>query len=289
MSAVTIAKGDYPTSAPGSLSANAVLLNSPKGEALIDISSFQGQINFWLLRWNATAAAWFPVGNAPLETQIRPDPANLIPGRNRFVFDIEGPGYYLLWSKVDNSGYIDAAYLEEIYSVPGPQSGSVPTGVRASKPDYTAPAAASATAVHAAVAATAANIFAAPFGSIEAWGRNLTVTFGAGWDGGNVTVTGTDQFGQVISETFTSNPGGSRTGSKTFRTVTGAVKTAIGASSDGASIGIGAKLGVPFAFTAGQCFTDDVGQAATLDTTNYNFAPSSAPNASRNYKFLGWL
>ena len=287
MSAVTIATGDYPTSAPGSLSANAVLLSSAKGEALIDIANLQGQVNFELLRWNAAATAWYPVKT--LETQIRPDPASLTPGRNRFVFDIEGPGYYLLWSKVDQSANIDAAYLEEIFSSVGPQSGSVPTGVRASKPDYTAPVAANATLVHAAVAATAANIFASPFGAIEAWGRNLTVTFGAGWDGGNVTVTGTDQFGQVISETFLSNAGGSRTGSKTFKTVTGAVKTAIGASSDGASIGIGAKLGVPFAFTSGQCFTDGVAQDATLDTTNYNFAPSSAPNASRNYKFLGWL
>lgn len=287
MSAVTVLSGDYPTAAPGSLSANAVLLSSLKGEALIDIAGVQGQLNFELLRWNSAASSWYPVRT--LESQLRPDPANLVPGKNRFTFDIEGPAYYLLWTKSSLAAYIDSAYLEEIYSVPGPQAGSVPTGVRASKPDYTAPVAASATAVHAAVAATAANIFAAPFGSIEAWGRNLTVTFGAGWDGGNVTVTGTDQFGQVISETFLSNAGGSRTGSKTFRTVTGAVKTAIGASSDGASIGIGAKLGVPFAFTAGQNFTDSVGEAATLDTTNYNFAPSSVPNASRNYKFLGWL
>jgi len=46
--------------------------------------------------------------------------------------------------------------------------------------------------------------------------RNIQVNFGNNWNGGNITVAGTDVFGNVVSETFTSNPGNLAVGTKIF-------------------------------------------------------------------------
>lgn len=154
---------------------------------------------------------------------------------------------------------------------------------------FTAPAAASATGVHASVAGTAANVFAAPFTN-PAIPRNITGVFAAGWDGGDLTVVGTDQFDQKIQEVITSPGagGGTVVGSKCFKTITSARKGAIGINAAGASIGTGTKLGVgaKFAGTFGVVWVDDVVEAVTVNVANSTFAPTTAPNAARNYKLL---
>lgn len=299
MGSVTVQFGTtYPTATPGALtSAVAPLLSSPKGEALITLSSLvNGMIDIWLLRWDGVSA-WFPVsaGAAPALPLGAPQPAPYEPtrraqpplaGQNRFVFDIETPGYYLLYCPNGRSGDVTAAQLNERF----PQSGAFSSGsqVRGATPRYLAPVAADNTGVHAAVAGTAANTFPGPFGSIESWGRNVRVVFAAAWDGGNVIVTGTDQFGRAVEETIVAAAGTTVAGSKIFRTVTAIRKTAVGVAADTASVGIGTAIGVPFSFTLGQEFLNGVAELATLNTTYYSFIPGTAANGARNYDFLGW-
>ena len=71
---------------------------------------------------------------------------------------------------------------------------------------YVDPAAKSVTAVHADYAGSAANVWTGTF-TDPVIPRNLTATFNAAWDGGTVTVTGTDQFDNAISEDFAPGAG----------------------------------------------------------------------------------
>jgi hypothetical protein len=154
---------------------------------------------------------------------------------------------------------------------------------------YAAPVAANTTGISAGVAATASNTFPGPFGSIESWGRNLQVVFPGGWDGGNVVVTGTDQFGQPATETFVAAAGSTVVGVHVFRTVTSVSKTAIGMSSSLATVGIGPALGVPFSFTRGLEMVDEVSEAySSINTTYFWFVPGTACNGTHNYDFIGW-
>ena len=68
----------------------------------------------------------------------------------------------------------------------------------------------------------------------------LSVTFSTGWDGGDVTVTGTDINGAPLSEVFADVDGATVQGVQVFATVTAAIKeTPAGVTGDGASIGVG--------------------------------------------------
>lgn len=71
--------------------------------------------------------------------------------------------------------------------------------------------------------------------------RNLVVDFGGGADQ-NVTVSGTDQYDQPVSELFEVDAG-VVTGSKVFKTVIGAAYAALG-SGGNATIGTGNRLGI---------------------------------------------
>ena len=296
---VTTQFGTFPTATPGSLGTSiAPLLASSKGEALITLaSSVSGFLNLWLLRWDGVSA-WFPVspitppviqlfpqqGPAPVEPMRRPDPA--LAGKNRFTFKIESPGYYLMFAPTARAADITEVQLNELY----PLSGSFSSGsqVRGAVPRYVNPVAANNTGVHAAVAANAVNTFPGPIGSIESWGRTLQVVFAASWDGGNVIVSSTDQFGHAFEETFVSAPGTTVQGEKVHRVVTGIRKTAVGATANTASVGIGPGIGVPFSFTRGQEFVDGVAELATLGATYYAFTPATAANGAHDYDFIGW-
>lgn len=113
-----------------------------------------------------------------------------------------------------------------------------------------APAAAGATAVHAAHNDNGANVFPGPTTDPGATApRNLTVTFSAGWAGGDVTVTGTNAFGAAVSETFASTPGSAVVGVEIFASITEISKTVVGAGAGTASVGIGDKIGITDAVT----------------------------------------
>ena len=85
---------------------------------------------------------------------------------------------------------------------------------------FAAPIAKAVDNVHAAFAGNdAANIFPGPITDPD-MPRSLYATFGAGYDGGDLTVDGTDIDDNVIQEVLATNPGGDTKGVKCFKTVT---------------------------------------------------------------------
>lgn len=147
-----------------------------------------------------------------------------------------------------------------------------------------------------------AGTFPGPFGNIPidlgpAPARNLTVTFGAAYDGGDVTITGLGPGNPnpPISETFIANAGATVAGVKLFAGVDGATRSGVGVAADPASIGFGSKLGVvknylPVALdpsTPGAVlFANDVPEAVILDATVSGFTPTTTPNGVVVFKFL---
>lgn len=154
----------------------------------------------------------------------------------------------------------------------------------------TTPAAKSTTNVHAAIRGdTSIAVVTTGLTSPDV-PRNLRVTFGAThYDGGNVTVVGTDQFDAAATETFTATPGSTIVGVKIFKTVTSTVHALLGTDSDAAntySVGTGDKLAVPLKLTdsVGLLFVDGVGEAVTWDATLMALTPTTAPNGTHVYK-----
>ncbi len=101
------------------------------------------------------------------------------------------------------------------------------------------------TAIHAGYAGNNATLaFPGPF-TQPTQPRTLTATFNASWDGGTVTVVGTDIKGRTISEVFTPGAGTTVVGKKQFATVVSAAKSLVGASATTASIGNDAIRSAP--------------------------------------------
>jgi hypothetical protein len=154
-----------------------------------------------------------------------------------------GPSLRFFVEDSATASFEDRAY---IFSQQGGANPLKPLPVVSSKytPDHAsapvADPAPSATAVHAAVREDAANEFPGAFTS-PSIPRNLTVTFAAGWQGGAVTVVGTDIYDQPQNEVFASAPGFTIAGLKTFKTVTAASKAAVAGAADTASIGTGPR------------------------------------------------
>lgn len=118
--------------------------------------------------------------------------------------------------------------------------------------------------------------------------RNLRVTFSAAWDGGDVTVYGTNQFDEAISEVFADVAGTTVVGLKIFKTVTAATKeTPAGVAGNGASIGTGDTIGldVRLADEVGMLWVGATAEAVTLDDTYMSFIPTTTP-AATTYKLL---
>jgi hypothetical protein len=152
-----------------------------------------------------------------------------------------------------------------------------------------APAAASATSVHASYNGDEAdNNFPGPITNPDV-PRVVSATFAGTWDGGDITVTGTDQFGAAISEVLTSNPGGATTGTKAFATVTAIAKELVGSNAVGASVGTGTVLGIPVKINSeatNVLYADGVNEAGTYDTSNHTVDPTTAPDGSTNFLVL---
>lgn len=140
-------------------------------------------------------------------------------------------------------------------------------------------AAKSATAVHASVLATAANLFPGPITN-PGVPRNLSAVSAAGYDGGILTIVGTNQFDVAQTETITPNPaGGTVYGVKTWKTVTSITKATIGVAAFGVSVGTGDKIGVPYNIVDGTAllFRGTVIEAVTIDVTNDSYTPATPP------------
>jgi len=151
-----------------------------------------------------------------------------------------------------------------------------------------APAASDLVSVHAALAATAANLFPGPTTNPPII-RNLVVDFSAGWDGGDVTVIGTDQFSDApVTEVFIAVPLTTVVGVKIFRTVFSITKGTIGTTGT-ASVGVGDKLGIQGKLVdtlSALSFVDNAAEPATLDATYNGYLPTTLPNGAASYALL---
>jgi len=119
--------------------------------------------------------------------------------------------------------------------------------------------------------------------------RNIAVAFAASWDGGNVVITGTNQFDEPVTETIVAVAASTVVGNVAFKTITSAVKTAVGANAAAATAGPGSKLGIArnLAAAVGILSVTGVPEAATFNTQFNTVLPgTNLPNGTRTYLAL---
>jgi hypothetical protein len=150
---------------------------------------------------------------------------------------------------------------------------------------FVAPAA-NGVAVHAQVAATAANVFPGPF-TDPAIPRVLQCDFSAGWDGGDITAQGTNPFDEPISETIPDTAATIIQGTKVFKTVTAISKETVG-SAGTVDVETGLALGIleRVKDAAGILTADGTAEAVTIDPDENSFAPTTAPDGSVDFDLL---
>lgn len=132
----------------------------------------------------------------------------------------------------------------------------------------------------------AGNAFAAQ--TNPAHGRTLQVTFAAGWDGGDVTMDVTDQFGNVTPTTFASAPGTTVQSPGCVVSYANAQKTLVGAAADTATIEDGPILAVPTELenTDALLFCDGVAEAVTMENAESGFTPTTPPDGVHDYVII---
>ncbi len=157
--------------------------------------------------------------------------------------------------------------------------------------DLGVPAARADNAVHAAYNADQPVAFPGPITNPDV-PRNLTVTFAALWDGGDVVVDG-EIDGIAVTETFVANPGATVVGTVMFDTVTAIEKTLVGAAAAAAEVGVGDVLclhdnGTPvtLANNAALLLVDLVPEAGTVDVAESSIAPTTVPDGIVNFTAL---
>jgi hypothetical protein len=122
--------------------------------------------------------------------------------------------------------------------------------------------------------------------------RNLRVTMGATWDGGDVKVYGTNQFDEVISETFLEGQTVLRVGLNAFKTVTKITKSKIGTDVLGtnvASVGTGDALGLVCQLSSVYGTGHLIGtgfDAPTLNVTYNTVAFATVPDGSKDWNLF---
>jgi hypothetical protein len=121
--------------------------------------------------------------------------------------------------------------------------------------------------------------------------RNVSCTFGADWDGGDVLVEGTDQFGKAASDTIVASVGNAVYGTKIFKTVTRMSYTGSGTDTHATnvvSLGTGDKLAcgtVKLQSDNVQVFVAGVQDVSTIDLTYSAFTPSASNLADGSKDF----
>lgn len=125
--------------------------------------------------------------------------------------------------------------------------------------------------------------------------RGIQVTTGAAWDGGNITLTGTNCDGSAYVETVFVTPGSTVLSIGPFATLTAATKGTVGASADTATLGPGNYLGLATGtrrIQTAQCVitVNNVLDSAVAVISNPSVDPSvfpnTAPNGARNYQIV---
>jgi hypothetical protein len=122
--------------------------------------------------------------------------------------------------------------------------------------------------------------------------RVLDVVFAAGWEGGDVTVTGVKPDGSAQTETFTSPGigGGTVSGTKPFALIDdpgGITNSATGGAADLATVQTAAGIGVatvPFLALV-KLSVDGADEAATsVSLANGYFVPTTSPDGTKTYE-----
>lgn len=123
--------------------------------------------------------------------------------------------------------------------------------------------------------------------------RNVQVVFAASYDGGNVTLTGFDQFGRAQTETITAQAATTVEGTKVWKTITQvALPSTPGANAATFTLNTGATattligLPVPLLGAWGQGFHDGVAELMTFNATVHAFTPTTNPNGSVDFLVL---
>lgn len=149
-------------------------------------------------------------------------------------------------------------------------------------------AAKSTTAVHALIDSTSTDLVTTDITNPDV-PRNLRVVKASSWDGGTVTVFGTDFNDIPISEVFPVLTAGTEVGTKIFKTVTGMQHSIALDGGNGYSVGTGDLLGLPSIPTSTVHYLhlkDATPEDATLDTTYGGFTPTTAPDASLDFTLI---
>jgi hypothetical protein len=151
---------------------------------------------------------------------------------------------------------------------------------------FVAPAA-NAVAVHAVVAADGANVFPGPF-TDPAIPRVVQCDFSVTYDGGDVTVGGTNQFDEPITDVIVAVANTIVQGVKVFKTVTSASKTAVGTGGQTVDLETGIALGIQERVknAAGILTADGVAEAVTIDPVENKFVPATTPDGSVDFDLL---
>lgn len=120
--------------------------------------------------------------------------------------------------------------------------------------------------------------------------RNVRAVFGATWDGGDLTVSGTNQFDAPVTETLVAVAGTTVVGTKIFKTVSSISKSAVGVglhATNTVTVGTGDKLGVAAVSTQSFCLVGDSTPTAmapaSFDASVSGFTPANVPNGSLTY------
>ena len=150
---------------------------------------------------------------------------------------------------------------------------------------FEAPAAAG-VGVHAAIASDNASAVTTSITN-PAIPRAVQIVFHASWDGGDVTLVGTDQFDAAQTETIADVAGSTVQGVKIWKTITSINQQTVGAGGTAvATVQTGTKLGLTYAMSGtafGLAQVDGAADAATFNATYNSVLFSSAPNGSKNY------
>lgn len=266
----------FPTSAPVALGGTTPSVNVAAPRGLLSGKSTAGSAVVRLLVWNVALSAWDVVTRQGQQIQIVPD-SSRPGGVDQVEFDVATPAYFAAQLTTTPPENNIANLTCDIGVAPGASASGVAQ-------IFSVLPGASAT-VHAAYAATDPNIFPGPITQPDV-PRSIYGTATLGYDGGDITVTGTDALDRVISDTFT--PGAGSGTAKAFKTITQLEKATVGTTGTVTVItdlATTTKYGVPFAIAGsygvaqqgnGTAEPVTVSPASANNTVQFATAPTGA-------------
>ena len=151
---------------------------------------------------------------------------------------------------------------------------------------FAAPAAAG-VASHAQVDAGDANEFPGAFAD-PVVPRVLQAVFSAAWDGGDITVAGTDAFDLPQTDVIAAAVGVTVQGVAVFKTVTGISKGAVGTGGQTVDVETGIALGIVERVrdASGMLAADGTSEVVVIDPVENKFTPTTVPDGAVVYDLI---